>query len=57
MTKPNEVTRIEVVYKPLSWFRPYENNPRKNNAVVERMVDSIKAYGFAVPVLAHPAAL
>lgn len=53
MTKPNEAPRIQVVYKPLSWFRPYKNNPRKNDAVVDRMVDSIKTYGFAVPVLAR----
>ena len=57
MTKPNEAPRIEVVYKPLSWFKPYARNPRKNDAVVDRMVDSIKTYGFAVPVLAQSSGL
>jgi ParB-like chromosome segregation protein Spo0J len=45
--------KIEVVYKPLSWFRPYARNPRKNDAVVDRMVESIKTYGFPCPLLAR----
>ena len=49
--------RIQVVYKPLDWFKPYKNNPRKNDAVVGRMVASIEAYGFAVPVLAQSSGL
>src|ERR1035438_7241947 len=31
----------------------YARNPRKNDAVVDRMVASIREYGFKIPVLAR----
>src|SRR5215510_8838309 len=31
----------------------YAKNPRKNDAVVDRMVASIREYGFKIPVLAR----
>ena len=51
MTNPNEAPRIQVVYKPLSWFKPYARNPRKNDDAVDRMVDSIIESGSLVPLL------
>lgn len=30
---------------------PYENNPRKNNDAVDKVAESIKAFGFKVPVV------
>jgi ParB-like chromosome segregation protein Spo0J len=45
------VPRMEIVYKPIDWFREYIRNPRKNDAVVDRMCASIREYGFAVPML------
>ena len=38
---------------PLSRFVPYARNPRKNDHVVNRMVASIREFGFKVPVLAR----
>ncbi len=38
---------------PLSRFVPYARNPRKNDHVVDKMVASIKEFGFKVPVLAR----
>ncbi len=38
---------------PLSRFVPYIRNPRKNDHVVNRMIGSIKEFGFKVPVLAR----
>src|ERR1035438_3332171 len=32
---------------------PYARNPRKNDAVVDRMCSSIREFGFKVPVLAR----
>lgn len=43
-------TRIE--HWPLERLIPYENNPRKNDHAVEKMVAVIREYGFRVPVLA-----
>jgi hypothetical protein len=44
---------IEVVYRPIAWFKPYEKNPRKNDHAVERIRASIREFGFAVPMLAR----
>jgi ParB-like chromosome segregation protein Spo0J len=43
--------RMEIVYKPISWFKEYARNPRKNDAVVDRMCASIQEFGFAVAML------
>ena len=37
---------------PIERLVPYENNPRKNDAAVPRMVTVIREFGFRVPVLA-----
>lgn len=36
---------------PLSSLNPYENNPRKNDAQIPKMVELIKEFGFKVPIL------
>ena len=46
------MNRIEVVYWPIEKLRPYVRNPRKNDQAVDRIVASIREFGFAVPVLA-----
>src|ERR1700731_2074441 len=38
---------------PLTRFVHYARNPRKNDHVVDRMVASIKEFGFKIPVLAR----
>lgn len=38
---------------PVERLRPYERNPRKNDHVVNRMVESLREFGFRVPVLAR----
>ncbi len=43
--------RMEIVYRPMTWFREYGRNPRKNDAAVDRMSASIREFGFAVPML------
>lgn len=30
---------------------PYENNPRKNDSAVEKVAESIKEFGFKVPII------
>lgn len=42
---------LKVVYKNLNELREYENNPRENNEAIEPVAESIKKYGFLVPVL------
>src|ERR1019366_9085300 len=44
--------RLRIEYWPIGRPQDYERNPRKNDKAVDRMVASIVAYGFAIPVLA-----
>jgi ParB-like chromosome segregation protein Spo0J len=43
--------RLEIVYRPIIWFKEYAQNPRKNDAAVDRMCASIREFGFAVAML------
>ena len=43
---------VQIVMRRVDSLSPYERNPRKNDAVVDRMVASIKEFGFKIPVLA-----
>jgi DNA modification methylase len=44
---------IAIETRPISWFQFYTRNPRKNDAAVERMMASIREFGFKIPVLAR----
>jgi len=43
----------QVLSWPLDRFVFYQRNPRKNDAVVDRMCSSIREFGFKIPVLAR----
>src|SRR5437660_4730731 len=51
MTAPAMASRIEVW--PVDRLVFYARNPRKNDRAVDRMVASIREYGFKIPVLAR----
>ena len=42
---------MEIVNKKISDLREYENNPRNNEAAVEAVANSIKEFGFKVPII------
>ena len=42
---------MEIVNKKISELREYENNPRNNEAAVEAVANSIKEFGFKVPII------
>ena len=44
--------RLHIEYWPIARLKPYERNPRKNDKAVGRIRDSIREFGFAVPILA-----
>ncbi|MGD0301261.1 MAG: DNA modification methylase [Bryobacteraceae bacterium] len=44
---------LKVEYWPITKLQPYHRNPRKNDPAVDRMVGSIREFGFKVPVLAR----
>lgn len=42
---------LQIVYKNISELNPYKNNPRFNDEAVEAVANSIKQFGFKVPII------
>lgn len=42
---------MNIVYKKLGEITPYEKNPRKNDKAVQYVAESIKEFGFKVPIV------
>ena len=42
---------MNIVYKKLGEIAPYEKNPRKNDKAVQYVAESIKEFGFKVPIV------
>lgn len=42
---------MEIISKRLNDLKPYENNPRKNDEAVDALAESIKEFGFRVPLI------
>ena len=42
---------MNVIMKKLGELLPYENNPRYNDNAAEKVAESIKSFGFRVPIL------
>ena len=42
---------MNIVYKKLGEISPYEKNPRKNDKAVQYVAESIKEFGFKVPIV------
>ena len=42
---------MKIVNKNISDIKPYENNPRINVDSVDKVVNSIKEFGFRVPII------
>ena len=42
---------MNIVEKNIADIKPYEKNPRKNDGAVDAVANSIKEFGFKVPVV------
>lgn len=42
---------MDIIYKDLKKLKPYENNPRFNDEAIDRVAESIKEFGFKVPII------
>lgn len=42
---------MQIVYKKINELKPYVNNPRFNDDAVEYVANSIKEFGFKVPIV------
>ena len=45
------MNKLEITYKNIDEIIPYENNPRKNDEAVQYVANSIKQFGFKVPII------
>lgn len=45
------MNKVEIINVDLKELKPYENNPRLNEDAVNYVVDSIKEFGFKVPIV------
>ena len=46
---------MEVVMRPVGSIKPYENNPRDNDAAVDAVAASLQAFGFRQPFVVDEA--
>jgi hypothetical protein len=53
MQTPKTAAQLEIQIWPIDRLVLYARNPRKNDAVVDRMCSSIREFGFKIPVLAR----
>lgn len=42
---------MQIIMKSLGELMPYENNPRRNDRAVKYVVESIRQFGFRVPII------
>lgn len=42
---------MEIIMRKVEELVPYENNPRNNEAAIEPVMNSIREFGFRIPVL------
>ena len=42
---------MQIIEKNIKELIPYENNPRKNDQSVDKVANSIKEFGFKVPIV------
>ncbi len=43
--------KLNIIYKKISEIKPYKNNPRNNDQAVGAVLESIKEFGFKVPII------
>jgi ParB-like chromosome segregation protein Spo0J len=46
-----EDKRMEIVNRKINSIKPYDKNPRKNDDAVQYVAESIKEFGFKVPIV------
>ena len=42
---------LQIINKKISEIKPYEKNPRRNDEAVKYVAESIKKFGFKVPIV------
>ena len=42
---------MDIIMKKIEVLHPYENNPRKNESAIDAVANSIREFGFKVPII------
>lgn len=42
---------LKIIYRKIEEIKEYENNPRNNEEAVEKVAESIRQFGFKVPII------
>src|SRR5258708_10825193 len=42
---------MQIIWMPINNIQPYEKNPRKNHRTVEKLMQSLKEYGWQQPIV------
>lgn len=45
--------KVDIEYRTLDEITPYENNPRQNEDAVQSVANSIRQFGFVVPIVVN----
>ena len=53
MSSQESARSLQIQFWVIDRFVPYPRNPRKNDAAVDRMCNSIREFGFKIPILAR----
>lgn len=51
---PRTVMKMQIINVPIGELKPYENNPRVNDKAIEYVAESIREFGFKVPMVITP---
>lgn len=43
--------KLQIEYRKIANLKPYDKNPRRNNATVAALAESIRDFGFKVPIV------
>ena len=44
-------SQVKVEHRPIEGIKPYEGNPRRNEAAVDAVAESIRQFGFRQPIV------
>ena len=46
-----KLNELKIVYVPVEKIKPYKDNPRENTKAIKKVAESIKNFGFRVPLV------
>lgn len=54
-SRRKQLERLDIEYFPLSQIKPYKGNPRKNQAAIQKVMASLREFGWRQPIVVDKA--